>query len=774
MTKRILALVLCLLMVAGITVTAGFADEAPEAIELSLDAEPTAAPEPTAEPDPEPTPEPTPEATATPTVTPTEAPAIIEIPLPAGEDEEEPIEIAIDGEGEEVYVASITRGETVLKYTTLAEAVSNAQAGDTVVLLADVNALPTINKAITIDGNGHNVAGTAGENQFGTIDGTVTLKNIVFTNGNEAIRTDYLSADYSKLTLVIDTCTFNNLTTYAIMGGSAGYNHVLGALTVNGCNFVASNASFTGNYMLYAQCVKNVSVTNSIFDGNSSFRGAIHLGDSTEHATTATISNNTIKNICRGVQIGNRKANTTIFIDDNTFVGINYNEQDTNKSAIECVPIFIHANADAATTKVSVTNNNFNSLQNDYIIYNEDPEASAASFVTTFTGNKENGAEVELADNYFDSYFEPVAKVGNVGYASLAAAVEAANIAGETATITLLQDVTLTERLTISGNVTFDGGAYKLSGCSYVSVTGKLSIIGGKFDADVTYYCVDGKYSKASGDEYVVADAPGLPTAKVTALNTDELGVNLTFALNFIAEEPTHEQLACYGNWYADFVLTVNKKVTFNANGESDGYLAGQYDAFGNSWLIVPDENVTLEAGQSIKIMKTAAEMYSSNDLRFSYGAVWEIVQDFDCGVYFTDEFLQANPDFEVTLELQLINPVDESITKTVGEVYTYKASDLVETTVSLSLGEGADDGQTYLYTITNSQNQTMTVAVPPAGTTVELPFDTYSISLNNKWHWRNGEGTQQVTIKDASATVTLDVPDTEKTGWFSHIAYSN
>ena len=67
---------------------------------------------------------------------------------------------------------------------------------------------------------------------------------------------------------------------------------------------------------------------------------------------------------------------------------------------------------------------------------------------------------------------------------------------------------------------------------------------------------------------------PALPTATVSDLNQD----NLTFAMNFKADEITPEQLEYYGNWYADFVLTVNKDVTFDANGGADGYLSGQYD----------------------------------------------------------------------------------------------------------------------------------------------------------------------------------------------------
>ena len=84
-----------------------------------------------------------------------------------------------------------------------------------------------------------------------------------------------------------------------------------------------------------------------------------------------------------------------------------------------------------------------------------------------------------------------------------------------------------------------------------------------------------------------------LPTATVTEIENEDL----TFALNFKADGVTPEQLEYYGDWYADFELTVNKEVTFNANGTADGYLAGQYDEWSENWVSVPFDDVTLTAG---------------------------------------------------------------------------------------------------------------------------------------------------------------------------------
>ena len=59
-----------------------------------------------------------------------------------------------------------------------------------------------------------------------------------------------------------------------------------------------------------------------------------------------------------------------------------------------------------------------------------------------------------------------------------------------------------------------------------------------------------------------------LPEATVKTLDVGEVAkegdVVLSSALNFKADEVREEQLKVYGQWYADFVLTVNKDVTLN------------------------------------------------------------------------------------------------------------------------------------------------------------------------------------------------------------------
>ncbi len=180
---------------------------------------------------------------------------------------------------------------------------------------------------------------------------------------------------------------------------------------------------------------------------------------------------------------------------------------------------------------------------------------------------------------------------------------------------------------------------------------------------------------------YGVIEVPAPPTATVTEITDEELAEGnapeLTFALNFVADEASDEQIAYYSDWYADYVLTINKTATFNADGSADGYLAGQYDNYNTGWLAVPDADVTVNANEGFRIMKYAAEMLEQPGLNITYGDVIGFVNDFDCGIFFDDLFLIENPDLKVTLELRMYNPEDETEYYTIGEVYEFDAPEV-------------------------------------------------------------------------------------------------
>ena len=184
---------------------------------------------------------------------------------------------------------------------------------------------------------------------------------------------------------------------------------------------------------------------------------------------------------------------------------------------------------------------------------------------------------------------------------------------------------------------------------------------------------VPGNVFKAFAAEAdALGTAPQLPTATVSTIENDDL----TFAVNFKADQATDAQLTYYGDWYADYVLTFNKDVTLNADGGADGYLSGQYDAWSENWVNVPFNkgNVSLAAGQELQIMKFAAELMGEPGLRYTCREAYEVVKNFDCGAFLTEEYLEANPDLEVTLELRIYNDKNESEWYVIGDTYVFTA----------------------------------------------------------------------------------------------------
>ena len=168
---------------------------------------------------------------------------------------------------------------------------------------------------------------------------------------------------------------------------------------------------------------------------------------------------------------------------------------------------------------------------------------------------------------------------------------------------------------------------------------------------------------------------PAFPEATVTPIE----GTDLTFALNFgikgvsivdgeivldpevLTEEYIAAVLETYGKMYVDYRLTISglndPSVTLNSDGTADGYLGGQYDAWSENWVYVPfGDSVVIENGKSLMIMEYAAQMMGQTGLRQILEEIITVVVDFDCGVYFTPEFLAHNPDMVVTLELLVFN----------------------------------------------------------------------------------------------------------------------
>ena len=187
-----------------------------------------------------------------------------------------------------------------------------------------------------------------------------------------------------------------------------------------------------------------------------------------------------------------------------------------------------------------------------------------------------------------------------------------------------------------------------------------------------TYTCSCGE---SYVDDYTDKVVPAFPEATVTPVEN----ADLTFALNFgikgvsfvdgeivldpevLTEEYIAAVLETYGRMYVDYRLTISglsdPSVTLNSDGTADGFLGGQYDAWSENWVCVPfGDSVVIENGKSLMIMEYAAKMMGQAGLRQILEEIITVVIDFDCGVYFTPEFLEHNPDMVVTLELLVFN----------------------------------------------------------------------------------------------------------------------
>ena len=133
-------------------------------------------------------------------------------------------------------------------------------------------------------------------------------------------------------------------------------------------------------------------------------------------------------------------------------------------------------------------------------------------------------------------------------------------------------------------------------------------------------------------------------------------GVMLTTALNFsfnedviaaMGEEAALELYEAYKDDYVDFELMFDKDVTLGNPQKSESYLAGQYAAWSDQWVLVPGvvtpedvsknsvtiEPVTLKANQPLRLMDYAATTTGISGLRQTLKDIYGTVQTFNCGI---------------------------------------------------------------------------------------------------------------------------------------------
>ena len=204
-----------------------------------------------------------------------------------------------------------------------------------------------------------------------------------------------------------------------------------------------------------------------------------------------------------------------------------------------------------------------------------------------------------------------------------------------------------------------------------ISGEGEFAIAGGTFVQDVAKYCVAGCQSvKQPGEN--LWQVGKLPNAEVVNMGPTEISdyriwgggsnlnqgtgtINLQVALDFIAKDSdkeAHEN--AYGQYVTDFYITID-----GAEGGSfvaDGcYLAGNYGEFG--WIMIPLDGMSITNGVMHPVITSAF----AGSFSFSYEDICTLVKDFKCGIYFSEEVLDANPRLTVSLNLGLSESLEQA-----------------------------------------------------------------------------------------------------------------
>ncbi len=325
-------------------------------------------------------------------------------------------------------------------YGTLAEAVSTANDGDTVKLLADAELTETlnINKAITLDGANHKITGkpSSGKTSFITVktDGNFTMKNATILP-TEKVEANAAIDLQVKGKVIIDKCVF----------GEADDTK---QFMYNGLEFSQSE-----DYPM----ADGTTISNCTFYGGSFRHNFISFYRITEGATIDIKGNEFLNanwDTTNAIRVSNYgSANATINLIDDTYSdsGSNGNKDYAGLLFFQELPDY---NDNFTKLTVNIKNLDTIGAQSDQLFY-----VYKNSIIST-------NQPVVKGDSSIEKFF--VAKVGETYYTTLA---EAINAAGNGDTVTLLKDAELTSTLDLAENITIDGqGKYTIKAANSFAV----------------------------------------------------------------------------------------------------------------------------------------------------------------------------------------------------------------------------------------------------------------------------------------------------------------
>lgn len=323
-------------------------------------------------------------------------------------------------------------------YESLTEAIDAAQDGQTVTLLADATEDVVISKSITLDLGGKTLTNTnAGKATISVTGGTVTVQNGNVVGGTSYYNIEVTKGSNANLTLTDVTATAGN--TGSSMIDNWGTLTITSGTYTGGLNVVKSEEGSVLN------------ISGGTFTRETASRWGITgtvLVYGTTTITGGTFNEKSTSTNARVVVTGRVNGYTSItYVKGGTFNGNGNN-------------VFHHLSPAQADDSFEVSGGTFNKSIPDYYC--------ADGFIPT----KNAAGTYGVKEGHY------VAAVGSKKYETLADAIR---LAAKGKTVKLLADVADCGILTISKNITLDGGGHTISGNSSISVN-----MPGNAAADVT------------------------------------------------------------------------------------------------------------------------------------------------------------------------------------------------------------------------------------------------------------------------------------------------
>lgn len=323
-------------------------------------------------------------------------------------------------------------------YESLTEAIDAAQDGQTVTLLADATEDVVISKSITLDLGGKTLTNTnAGKATISVTGGTVTVQNGNVVGGTSYYNIEVTKGSNANLTLTDVTATAGN--TGSSMIDNWGTLTITSGTYTGGLNVVKSEEGSVLN------------ISGGTFTRETAPRWGITgtvLVYGTTTITGGTFNEKSTSTNARVVVTGRVNGYTSItYVKGGTFNGNGNN-------------VFHHLSPAQADDSFEVSGGTFNKSIPDYYC--------ADGFIPT----KNAAGTYGVKEGHY------VAAVGSKKYETLADAIR---LAAKGKTVKLLADVADCGILTISKNITLDGGGHTISGNSSISVN-----MPGNAAADVT------------------------------------------------------------------------------------------------------------------------------------------------------------------------------------------------------------------------------------------------------------------------------------------------